>query len=72
MEIGGIGGSTGAFSVREQRRVTEEAGGATLRDAAAKEADRQRKELVEEARQVEQPRAAAKPPGLGTQVDRFA
>mgnify|MGYP001806330406 FL=1 len=72
MQIGGIGGSTGAFSAREQRRVTEESDGANLRDAAAKAADLQRRQVVEEAQQVERPRDPAKAPGLGTLVDRFA
>ena len=35
MQIGGIGGSTAAFSAQEQRRVTEQSSGASLRDAAA-------------------------------------
>ncbi len=72
MQIGGIGGSTAAFSAQEQRRVTEQSSGASLRDAAAREVERQRQQQVQEDRQVEQPKAAAKPPGIGTQVDRFA
>ncbi|MHB2167516.1 hypothetical protein [Alsobacter sp. R-9] len=70
MQIGAAG-STAAFSVQEQRRVTEQADNASLRDAAARETERQRQQQAQELRQVEQT-APSKTPGLGTLVDRFA
>ena len=72
MQIGGVGGSTAAFSAQEQRRASEPPDGASLRDAAARQAERERQQRVEQDRQVETARTPARPQGLGTQVDRFA
>ena len=72
MQIGGIGGANAAFSAQEQRRATEQPDDASLRDAAAREAERVRQQRVEQDRQVESAGTPARPQGLGTLVDRFA
>ncbi len=69
MQIGPAG-STAAFSPQEQRRVTEQSDAANLRDAAAREAQREREQTQQQARQAEEPRPA-KAQGLGTLVDRY-
>lgn len=72
MQIGATGGIAAPVPMQERSRTTEPPDGASLRDAAAREAERTRQERVERDRQAETPRTAVRPQGLGTMVDRFA